>query len=112
MSQELIDMLINIGIALAVALVSSLVAFIVAKIRAKLSEKELVVFDEIAKTVETVYRGMSANDKREAFEEICKAKHVNIERGVAYLEQHIIPTSKAVNIITNTSNDGANDVTD
>lgn len=108
MPQELIDMLVNLG----VALVSSLIAFIVAKIRAKLSDKELAVFDEIAKTVETIYRGMSASDKREAFEELCKAKRVNVARGVAYLERHIIPTSKAVNIISNTSDDGANDETD
>lgn len=112
MPQELIDALVNLGIALVVALVTSLIAFVVAKIRAKLSDKELAVFDEIAKTVETVYRGMSASDKREAFEELCKAKKVNVARGVTYLEQHVIPTSKAVNTISNTSADGANDVTD
>lgn len=112
MPQELIDTLINLGIALVVALVSSLIAVIVAKLRAKLSEKELAVFDEIAKTVETIYRGMSASDKLEAFKELCKAKKVNVARGVAYLEQHIIPTSKAVNTISDTSNDGANDITD
>lgn len=112
MPQELIDIVVNFGVALVVALVSSLIAFIVAKIRSKLSDKELAVFDEIAKTVETVYRGMSASDKREAFEELCKAKKANIARGVAYLEQHIIPTSKVVNTVSNTSNDGENDVTD
>lgn len=112
MPQELIDKLVSLGISLGISFVLLLIALIVAKIRAKLSDKELTVFDEIAKTVETVYLGMSASDKLEAFKELCKAKKVNVNRGVAYLEQHIIPTSKVVNIISNTSNDGENDVTD
>lgn len=112
MPQELINTLVNLGIAFVVALVSSLVAFVVAKIRTKLSEKELAVFDEIAKTVETVYRGMSASDKREAFEDLCRAKKVNVARGVAYLEQHIIPNSKAVNVVNSSTEDALSGETD
>lgn len=110
MTQEVINALVNFGIALAVALVSSLVAFIIAKIRARLSEKELATFDEIAKIVESLYRGADSSDKASAFEDLCKAKKLNVERGKKYLETHIIPTSKAINTsVAPTQNDGETD---
>lgn len=93
MSSDLIYALVSCGFTIVTAAVSALVGLI----RSRLNERQRAVFDEIIKTVEQIYRGESSEVKRKAFEDICRAKKLNVTKGVQYLEDHIIPTSKEVN---------------
>lgn len=55
--------------------------------------------EDIAITVEQLFDGANSSDKLYAFKDICVKKGLNVEDAVNYLENHIIPTSKAVNIV-------------
>lgn len=90
---DYIPIAINVCIAVVVALVSA----ITAKIRAKLDEKARKAFDDIAATVESVYKGFTAAEKKQAFIDLCRARKLNTKKGASYLETHIIPVSNQVN---------------
>lgn len=101
---RLAALLINVAITLAV----SLVVFVYDKIKARLSERARSVAENIASVVEQLYDGFSSSEKLEAFRELAKKKGLNVEWAVEYLETHIIPTSKTLNVF-HADNDGMDD---
>lgn len=99
--------LIRISVPLACALVSwgitELVNFIKSKINNKKLKNALDDFatqvEKIAETVENVFAGEDSVTKLSAFREICAKKSIDETAAVQYLEEHIIPTSKKINVV-------------
>lgn len=104
---KLIALIINIVITLVV----SLIVFIYNKVKARLTERARTVVESIATVVEQLYDGFSPSEKLNAFRELAKKKGLNVEWAVDYLEKHIIPASKSLNVLT-MNNIGANDTPD
>lgn len=102
-----VDILLRVGVPLACALVTFGVTMLVSWLKSKTKSKKLksaldsfqTAVEDIAVTVEQLFDGSGSEQKRAAFEEICAKKGLNVADAVAYLEKHIIPTSKSVNIV-------------
>lgn len=93
------DNIIAFAIHLGVTLLVSLLVCIYNYIKSKLTERQRKIAENIATVVEQLYDGASSDDKLQAFKELAKRKGINVARAVEYLEQHIIPTSKSLNVI-------------
>jgi len=52
---------------------------------------------EIAKIVESLYRGLPPEEKKAAFLQLCAMKNISLNYADKFLENYIIPTTKAIN---------------
>lgn len=102
-----VEILLRVGVPLACALVTFGVTMLVSWLKSKTKSKKLksaldafqTAVEDIAVTVEQLFDGSGSEQKRAAFEEICAKKGLNVADAVKYLETHIIPTSKSINIV-------------
>lgn len=91
------DLIIKLAVMLMLAIIGAVLSALVNFIKSKLSAKTLAKVEKIAAVIEQLYDGCTSAEKLNAFKEICKAKDININKAVNYLEQHIIPISKGIN---------------
>ena len=100
---------VPLACSVAVAAVTALVAWLKGKIKNKKAAAALDAFqttvENIAATVEQLFDGTGAANKLWAFKDICARKGLDVDKATAYLETHIIPTSKNINAVPDTPNE-------
>lgn len=107
------EILVRIAVPLActaaVAAVTALVTWLKGKIKSEKAAAALDAFqttvENIAATVEQLFDGTGAASKLWAFQDICARKGLDVDKATAYLETHIIPTSKNINAVPDTPNE-------
>lgn len=100
---------VPLACSVAVAAVTALVAWLKGKLKNKKAAAALDVFqttvEDIAVTVEQLFDGTGAASKLWAFKDICARKGLDVDKATAYLEMHIIPTSKNINAVPDAPNE-------
>lgn len=91
------DILIDVAINIAVMIVGTIITAFVSAAKTIKNNRLRKVATEIAKTVETIYRDCTSEEKLEAFKDLCREKKIDANKAVKYLEKEIIPTSKSIN---------------
>lgn len=102
-----VEILLKVGVPLLCSLVTFGVTALVTWLKSKAKSEKMksaldsfqTTVENIAITVEQLFDGADSDDKLYAFKDICEKKGLNVADAVAYLEKHIIPTSKSVNIV-------------
>lgn len=93
------ELLIDLAIKFGVTIVSVIVTLFLSLAKNSKNNRLRAVAQKIAETVEQLYAGCGSEEKLAAFKELCRAKKINVDKAVKYLESVIMPISKSINIL-------------